>query len=216
MVRAQLRRFAMVLCGLLLVALTLAACGDDPPSTPEPVDQQSAPQAEDAQTSAAETTPGQRSADQRAEQAADAQPEPATGVAELEFEIDSDTVWRDLFDTLSDSERSCLRDELGDERLQDVLDLPLISEGDAEAWMATAYGCLMPERARAVLVSALMAEIAEDEGVEFSEREQFCLREAVSNIDPAAAITAMTADADDPSAAAEFFPPWCAASPTCS
>lgn len=213
MVNAQWRRCSLVLCGLLLAALALAACGEDPPPTPQPADEQStqsAGQSEEAQTSAAASPPQDQSDDQGSERDAvhDAEPgspsEPTPAV-ELGIDIDSGSVWRDLFGTLSDSERSCLREELGQERLREVLDLPLIFEGDAEAWMATVYGCLWPDRSRAVFVAAFMAEIAEDEDVQFSESEQACLRESVWAFDPATVIAAMTPEAADPAAAGDFF-----------
>lgn len=205
MVSFRLRRISIVLCGLLLACLALAACGDDPPPTPEPAEQQSSPQPQDAQPSAAAPTQSQPSAERISEQDADAQPEPTPEVAQPEIEIDSDTVWRDLYDMLSEAERSCLHEELGADLLQTILDSPLLFEGEAEAWMATVYGCLTPERARDVFVSSFMAQIAEDEDVEFSESEQSCLRESVSTFDPAATIAAMTYDAGDPAAAAEFY-----------
>ena len=218
MVNAQWRRTWLVVCGLLVAALVLSACGDDPPEASEPVGQQSAQQdeqaeqAEQAQTSAAATSRQQsaeQGADQTAEQAseqeADAQAEPASEASEVGIGIDGGTAWRDLYETLGESERSCLREELGEARLQEVLDLPIIFEGDPEAWMATVYRCLEPERGRAVFVAAFMAEIAEDEEFEFSESEQACLRETVAELDPADTIIAMTSGADDSAAAAEFL-----------
>lgn len=52
MVNAHLRRFSLVLCGLLLATLALAVCGDDPPPTPHPANEHTAPQSQEAQPSA--------------------------------------------------------------------------------------------------------------------------------------------------------------------
>ena len=205
MVSGQVCRLLFVVCGLLIASLTLTVCGDEPPDPEESSDRQSAPHALEAQRSQAATAQSETRVDTSVSQAADSAPRSTPAVAELEIEVDGNTLWRDVYDTLSDSELSCLREELGDERLQVVLKLPIIFEGDAETWMATAYGCLLPERARTLSASALIAGIAQEEGVELSGSEQACVRESVSDINPADAIAAMTVDAEDPSAAAELL-----------
>ena len=133
-------------------------------------------------------------------------PEPnAVGVADLEIEIYSDTVWQEVFDTLSASEQSCIRGALDDALLESAMSMPVMSEGDTEEWEVSIFSCLAPATARAVLLTTTVSAMQEDTQVELSEAEASCLRESVADIDVAAVVAAMVPDSDDPAAAAEFF-----------
>ena len=83
-------------------------------------------------------------------------PLPTPAVVNLKIVIDDDASWRELFDTLTGSERSCMETELGDdlERLLDSRILGDYSPQDPEFRMLT---CLSPETARGFFVAALLS-----------------------------------------------------------
>lgn len=167
--------------GVLLLIVILSACGVSPALTATPV---------------ATNTPTPIPASPTPEPT----PDP---IAELEVSIDSDTVWREVFDTLTTAEQACIRDALGDE-LESALGRPVMSESDApEQWEVSLFSCLAPETARAVYLSVVITEMQDE--VELSENELACLRELMAGTDVAAVVAAMVADADDRTAAAEFF-----------
>ena len=122
---------------------------------------------------------------------------PPSGIAELDIEVDNDTLWKEVFDQLTTTEQSCIREALDEELLDSFLDRPVLAESDTEQLDASIFSCLAPDTARAILLSILIAGI---EGGEFgaevvlSEEEASCLREWASGIDVAAWITATEAD----------------------
>ena len=171
----------LAVLGVLLLIVILSACGESPalPATPT-----------------ATHTPTPIPVSPTPEQ-------PAAAIAELDISIASDTVWREVFDTLTTAEQSCIRNALGDE-LEPALGRPVMSVSDSpEQWEVSIFSCLAPETARAIYFPIVIAEM-EDE-VELSEDELACLREAMAATDVAAVVAAMVADADDHTAAAAFF-----------
>ena len=70
----------------------------------------------------------------------------------LGIDIDADTTWQELFDTLSGSEQSCLRSELGNQ-LGQVLTEPVIADDDPE-WSGEVFSCLEADTVRAWLASS--------------------------------------------------------------
>ncbi len=172
----------LAVLGVLLLIVVLNACGESPALTATPV--------------ATNTpTPTLIPASPTPEQS-------AAAIAELDVSIDSDTVWQEVFDTLTVSEQSCVRNALGDE-LESALGRPVVSKATPEQWEVSLFSCLAPETARAVYLSILITEMQED--VELSEDEVSCMRKSVAATDAAAVIAALAQDADDHTAAAESF-----------
>ncbi len=172
----------LAVLGVLLLIVVLNACGESPALTATPV--------------ATNTpTPTLIPASPTPEQS-------AAAIAELDVSIDSDTVWQDVFDTLTVSEQSCVRNALGDE-LESALGRPVVSEYTPGQWEVSIFTCLAPETARAVYLSILITEMQED--VELSEDEVSCMRKSVAATDAAVVIAAIAQDADDHTAAAESF-----------
>ncbi len=172
----------LAVLGVLLLIVILSACGESPALTATPV-----------ATHTPTPTPIPASPT----------PEPSAAIAELDVSIDSGTVWREVFVTLTTGEQACIRNALGNE-LETALGRPIVSESDSpEQWEVSIFSCLAPEIARAVYFSVVIAEMQED--VELSEVELAGLRESVAATDVAAVVAAMVAEADDHSAAAAFI-----------
>ncbi|MDE2765544.1 MAG: hypothetical protein OXI25_03820 [Chloroflexota bacterium] len=120
--------------GLLLLLATLTvmlavACGSDPTPTP---------------TATPEPTPTP---------APTATPTPAAPPA---FEVNADTLGRDVIDLLTDAEVDCIRERLGEADFQRLLDDPIVggSAGDA----ALPYECLEEETAMELAVAVVSAQ----------------------------------------------------------
>ena len=173
----------LAVLGVLLLIAALSACGESPALTATPT-----------ATHTPMPTPIPPSPT----------PEPpAAAIAELDISIASDTVWREVFATLTTAEQSCIRNALGDE-LEPALGRPVMSVSDTpEQWEVSIFSCIAPETARAIYLSVVIAEM-EDE-VELSADELACLRRSMAATDVAAVVAAMVADADDRTAAAAFF-----------
>ncbi len=211
---ARFPSLAPVLLLAFAVAFVLSACGDDPPSAPEAADSQTAAQQTADQQTAAETADAQPAAQQSAAQqsattetsgrpAEQSTQEPTAVVAELE--INRDTLWQEVFDTLTDSEQSCLRSELGADQLESALRRPVLSEDNPQQWEVTAFACLAPETARALFLASIIAGLLEGVDVELSESELSCLNESIADLDPAALLAAAMNDANDQSVLAAFL-----------
>ncbi len=172
----------LAVLGVLLLIVVLNACGESPVLTATP-----------AATNT--PTPTLIPASPTPEQS-------AAAVAELDVSIDSDTVWQEVFDTLTVSEQSCVRNALGDE-LESALGRPVVSKATPEQWEVSLFSCLAPETARAVYLSILITEMQVD--MELSEDEVSCMRKSVAATDAAVVIAALAQDADDHPAVAESF-----------
>ena len=122
-------------------------------------------------------------------------PEPSATVTQLDVKVDTGTVWQEVFDALTASEQSCIRNALGEESLESALDQPVLRSDTAE-WEVSIFVCLAPESADALFLSSLIAEMEE-----LSEAEESCLRELVADSD----VAALVAAPEDSAAAAEFI-----------
>ena len=123
-------------------------------------------------------------------------PEPTTAPAMRDLDIGADTLWGDLFDSFTASEQSCIRSELGDDLLESVLERRIMSEGDTEQWEVSIFGCLAPETAAGIPLSALVAE------AELTEETEGCLRELLADADVVAIIAGTLPDATPATATA--------------
>ena len=126
-------------------------------------------------------------------------PEPSGAVANLDINVDNDTVWQELFDGFTASEQSCIRDALGGELLQSTLKQPVLIDRDWDA--AQVFSCLGPQVAESVFLFILVAGMEEQVGTKLSEDEKACFRELFTDTDVPALITA----SDDSAAFAEFW-----------
>ena len=105
------------------------------------------------------------------------------------LDIDADTRWRTLFDTLATSEQSCISDTLGDE-LASVLERRVMAEGDTERSDALLFGCLDPATAVGVFLSVFVAQTPE-----LTEDAAGCLAELLANTDVAGIVASTLPDA---------------------
>ena len=197
----RVRRMAWVvwvgLAGLLAVAM-LSACGDGSTATPAAL-----PTAVPAPaTSTATPTPVPPTSTPTPTLAPTA--EPGVGPVGGDFgidDIDSDTLWGDLFDAFTADEQSCIRTELGDELLESAFAMRVLAEGDTEEWMVSTFGCLAPETAAAIFFTASTMDM---EGL--TEDQETCIREKLTGIDVADILASTLPDADpDSTAAADAF-----------
>ena len=114
-----------------------------------------------------------------------------------DYDIDAGTIWGMLFDTFTTSEQSCIRTELGDQLLESVLERRAMSNGDTQQWEASIFGCLTPETAAGIFLSALVAQMED----ELTEEAEGCLRELLSDADVAGIVGGTLPDASPATAA---------------
>ena len=124
-------------------------------------------------------------------------PERVGAPAIRDFDIDTDTLWGQLFDRFTTSEQSCIRTELGDELLESVLERRAMPEGNTQQWEASIFGCLAPETAAGLFLSALVARM---EGL--TEEAEGCLRELLADADVADIVAGTLPDASPAAATA--------------
>ena len=184
-----------LLC-LLAVAL-LSACDDGPAETPtpEPTPATSTPTPTSVPPTPAPTptpTPAPTPTPTPTPT-----PERVGAPAIRDFGIDTDTLWGQLFDRFTTSEQSCIRTELGDELLESVLERRAMPEGDTQQWEASIFGCLAPETAAGIFLSALVAEMWG-----LSEEGETCLRELLADADVADIVAGTLPDASPAAATA--------------
>ena len=165
----------------------------EPAATPEP-EPTATPETEPAATPEPEPTATpepEPTATPEPEPAATPEPEPeptpteedtgATG--QPSFEIDSDTLWGDLFAVFDETEQSCIRDELGGE-FDSVLKRPVMSL-EASQSEVSIFGCLSQETAISLFLIPLMQQTGGP-----GEEIVACLREALVDFDVAAFVAA--------------------------
>ena len=105
-------------------------------------------------------------------------------IAGLEVTIDRGTSWREVFETLTEAERACIRRELAG-AADALLAQPVMRDGDARESDLAIVSCLAPATARAVYLGALVAGIEEDD-IQVPAEELACLRELLAAADIAA------------------------------
>ena len=127
-------------------------------------------------------------------------PEPSGAVTNLDINVDSDTVWQELFDGFTASEQSCIRDALGSESLQSTLKQPVLSNADTDERDVQIFSCLGPQVAEAVFLFILVAGMEEEIETKLSEDEKSCFRKSLTDTDVPALITAP----DDSAVVVEF------------
>ncbi len=185
------RGLGRALLAASLVLLALGACrgGDPPPSPPETADATAVTPA--ATRAASPPTPPPAPV-----------PAAAAAVPDPPVAIDGATRWREVYETLSAVERSCMRGALGAAELEAALGRPVVDEGETERWEADLYACLDPSVARSVLLASFLAPLLEETGAGPTERQLACAREVLARSDAAAAVAASLPGTDPGPAAA--------------
>ena len=99
-----------------------------------------------------------------------------------------DPLWSDVFDALSETEQSCLRNELGEEGLASALGSPIRGEGDTQHWEVLVFECLAPDTAPVLYRFNLFAQLGQE--VELTEQHQACIGELLNGVDIPALVAA--------------------------
>ena len=120
----------------------------------------------------------------------------SAGPAEVEAALSAagpDPGWSDVFDALTETERSCLRNELGEEGLASALGSPVHGQGDTQHWEVSVFECLAPDTALALFRSIFIAELGQE--VELTGQHRACMGELLNGADIPALVTASLPDA---------------------
>ena len=120
-----------------------------------------------------------------------------------EFDIDEDTTLREVFGAFAGSEQACVRDAVGDDALESMLDISVLSEGGMEQSMAEIFVCLDPQTAREFFVSATMAAMiagAAEEGLstEVGSDERACIRDRFADVNVDSMVDVLVSESADP------------------
>ena len=180
-----LRVRCLGLLGGLVAMVALASCGGD--STPESTST--------VVTSTTTTPSPTTTTTTTASSTTTAPSETTEAAADFDLAVDANTEWGQVFDALKASEQECVRDAFEGDRLESVLQRPVMSESDApEAWEVSMFSCLAPQTARAVFLALSLAGMEEDGLLLMDEDAEACLKEWLAGIDVVATIVALSAD----------------------
>ncbi len=83
-------------------------------------------------------------------------PLPTPAAVDPKAVIDDGTSWREVFDTLTGSERNCMETELGDD-LERLLDSPVLGGYSSQDPEFRMFSCLSPDTARGFFVAGLLS-----------------------------------------------------------
>ncbi len=107
--------------------------------------------------------------------------------------VGPDPLWSDLFDALTETEQSCLRNELGEEGLASALDSPVYGQGDTQNWEVSVFGCLAPDTALVLFQTIFFAELGQE--IELTGQHQDCIGELLNGADIPVLVAASLPDA---------------------
>ena len=164
-----MRRASNLIVGpILAVAILVAACGDD---------------AQPTTTSTTSTTLTMSTT-----QASTTSTQPTTSTLEQPealpgFDVDNGTRWRDVFDTLTATERACLGEEAGT-GLEEALEQGVVDDFlyGFETWPIVA-GCLSTQTVQGLLFSTIQFAIAELASMDLAADQEACLHRVVAEAD---------------------------------
>ena len=86
--------------------------------------------------------------------------------------------WGDLYDSLTPEEQACVRTEVGEERLDEILEQPL-SLAALEGESAVVLGCLSGDSAQEAILAGLEAELGG-----LTEPQRQCLQDLLATFNP--------------------------------
>ena len=96
-----------------------------------------------------------------------------------------DTTWGDVFNTFSEEEQSCIRGEVGDERLDSILGQPYGLQG-LENESVSVLECISDEQARTILLADLSSRFPG-----LTEDQKICLGDLLGTMSPVDLASAM-------------------------
>ena len=194
--RVAARRTAGVLLLCAAAGVLLVSCGDDrPPPTPEPAGtagpsriietpEPTSATSTTSTTEAADPPPPDAGSADAAEQDSPAPADdswPTSADAGLDFEVDGDTRWQEVFDALTAAERSCIREALGDEMMEWFPETSVLASGDGVGvWLL--LPCVEPRLVEFLILETLRVGV-EEMGFTPGADELSCLREWVAGLD---------------------------------
>ncbi|MDE0189401.1 MAG: PPC domain-containing protein [bacterium] len=117
-------------------------------------------------------------------------------------DIGAETTWQDLFNTLTASEQSCIRDAVGEE-LEWVLQQVVLTEDETRLWDAPIYPCLPTPIVEAVFLAGVVYGM-ELEGLEVGEEQEACLQEVIAEMDGATLLLAIASQVEGPDESAQM------------
>ena len=93
--------------------------------------------------------------------------------------MDENSTWQDVYDVLSSSEQSCIRDAIDEDALEALLQLNVLRESAVAGLEELgAITCLEPEKASILYTSAVIASMGDA-----SPETQECVRELIADLD---------------------------------
>ena len=111
-----------------------------------------------------------------------------------DVDVDQDTRWQDLYDTITDSEQSCIRAKLGSE-LELALERAVTSMvrwgAETHLWDVAIFECFAPETAVDIFVALVTGGVAE-----LSEEDEPCVRNLIAGVNVAELVAATLPDAN--------------------
>ena len=127
-------------------------------------------------------------------------PEASDGVEVLD--IGAETTWRDIYGTLTASEKACMGDAVGED-LEWVLQQVVLTEDETRLWDASIYPCLSTPLVEAVFLAGVVYGM-ELEGMDVGEEQEACLQEVIAEMDGAALLLGIASQVDEPDEAARM------------
>ena len=113
-------------------------------------------------------------------------PPPAIGL--IYGDISPDSTWGDVYSSFSEEEQSCIRDGLGDERLESIMPQPFGLAG-LEGESPALLDCVSDETAREIFLADTAAQLGG-----LTEDQESCLRALLGNFSPSELAAASTGE----------------------
>ena len=127
-------------------------------------------------------------------------PEAPDGVEALD--IGAETTWRDLYNTLTASEKACMGAAVGED-LEWVLQQVVLTEDETRLWDASIYPCLPTSLVEGVFLGGVVYGM-ELEGMDVGEEQKACLQEVIAEMDGATLLLAMASQVEEPDEAVQM------------
>ena len=129
-------------------------------------------------------------------------PLPTPAVADPTVVIDDGTSWREVFETLTGSERNCMETELGDD-LERLLDSPVLRGYGSQDPEFRMFSCLSPDTARGFFVAGLLSGLPFE--IDQAGSETGCVEQLLADQDIAAIMALSDSGRSDESMMLELW-----------